>query len=203
MARNETSRQRQYTTKALQDAYLELMKEVPADKISIVQLCERADVNRTTFYRHYLSIADLREKLIENFFQQIFEVLGDHPLSEALIENSGTPHIARRQCMRALNATIRNRNLCKQLLCEEHTDLAMKALEENLLIFQATIRSTGCTEAEGDLCYSYICGGLANLWTHWIASDFAAPKEKVAQIMETIITDYYGMLSNGFLLQAP
>lgn len=203
MGSNGNSRQRQYILHALQDAYLELLQEIPADKISIVQLCARAEVNRTTFYRHYTSISDLREKLIENLFRQIFEVLEDYPIDKALIENSLGPRITRRQSLRALNATIKNRKLCKQLLCVEHTDLAVKALEENLLLFQATIRSTGCTEAEADLCYGYICGGLANLWIHWVASDFAAPKEKVAQIMEAIITDYYGLLSNGFLLQDP
>lgn len=203
MENNGNSRQRQYVANALRDAYLELLQEIPEDKISIVQLCERAEVNRTTFYRHYTSILDLREKLIANLFHQIFEVLGDYPLSEALIENSGHPRLARHQSMRALNATIKNRKLCKQLLCEEHSDLAVKALEDNLQLFQATIRSTGCTEAEADLCYSYICGGLANLWIHWIASDFAAPKEKVSQIMEAIITDYYGLLSSGFLLREP
>lgn len=203
MAQSGNSRQQQYTTNALRDAYLELLQEVPADKISIVQLCERADVNRTTFYRHFTSISDLREKLTEDLFRQIFEVLGDYPLSEALKEYSRHPKPPRQQILRALNITIKNRKLCKRLLCEEHTDLAIKALEENLLLFQATIRSTGCTEAEANLCYSYICGGVANLWTHWISSDFAAPKEKVAQIMEAIIMSYYSLLSSGFLLQKP
>ena len=203
MESSGATRPQKYTLRALQDAYLELLQEVPEDKITIVALCERAEVNRTTFYRHFQSISDLRERLTENLFRQIFEVLGDYPLSEALIENKGSSHLARRQAMRALNVTIKNRKLCKQLLCEEHTDLATKALEENLLLFQATIRSTGCTEAEAGLCYSYICGGLANLWIHWVASDFSAPKEKVAQIMEAIITNYYSLLSSGILLQDP
>ena len=41
------------TKMLLKDALIELMEEIPFRKISIKDICEQADLNRTTFYLHY------------------------------------------------------------------------------------------------------------------------------------------------------
>ncbi len=53
------SRRTRYTRKAMQDALIELMRERPLGSITIKALCERPDVNRSTFYAHYESIEEL------------------------------------------------------------------------------------------------------------------------------------------------
>ena len=51
-----------YTRKALRNALLELLKEKSIDRITVKEICERAELNRGTFYLHYESpIALLRE----------------------------------------------------------------------------------------------------------------------------------------------
>lgn len=46
-------------------AFVELRKEKKTEKITVVELCEKAGVNRSTFYRSYYDIFDLDEKLGE------------------------------------------------------------------------------------------------------------------------------------------
>ena len=47
-------------TRALvEGAFLELMKEKPYTKISVREITEKADINRSTFYLHYQDIYDL------------------------------------------------------------------------------------------------------------------------------------------------
>ena len=53
------SRRTRYTRRAMQDALIDLMRERPLGSITIKALCEQADVNRSTFYAHYDSIAAL------------------------------------------------------------------------------------------------------------------------------------------------
>ena len=48
-----------YTKMFLKNAILELLKEKPLNKITIQELCDKAEVNRSTFYAHYLDIYDL------------------------------------------------------------------------------------------------------------------------------------------------
>ena len=193
MESNLTRRQL-YTVHAMQETYIDLLKKKTANAITIVELCEQADINRTTFYRYYKDLDDLAEHMTEDFFRQIFSILKARP----------APGVsAQKQIMQALNATLKNRKLCSHLLSDSHSDLAEKALEENLTLIKATILSTGCTPEEADLCYSYFCGGLARLWVNWINSNFKTPKEKVAMMIEEMILRFYEMLENGFLLREP
>lgn len=58
-----------YTRAALRHALLELLKEKGIDKITVKEICERAKLNRGTFYLHYESPAGLL-KDIENEFAE-------------------------------------------------------------------------------------------------------------------------------------
>ena len=51
------------TKKSIRDAFLELRKKYSLDEIKVNALCERAMVNKTTFYNHYQDIYELSEEL--------------------------------------------------------------------------------------------------------------------------------------------
>ncbi len=53
------NRRSQMTRLLLRTAFIELMQEKSPGKITIRELCERADLNRSTFYLHYTDPADL------------------------------------------------------------------------------------------------------------------------------------------------
>ena len=52
-------RKTRYTRMVLQDSLIELMKQKPISKITIKEICETADINRTTFYAHFADQYDL------------------------------------------------------------------------------------------------------------------------------------------------
>ena len=56
-------KKRKKTEKQIEDSLLQLMKEQTFETISIRQLIDLAEVNRSTFYRHYLDKYDLLEKI--------------------------------------------------------------------------------------------------------------------------------------------
>ena len=53
----------QKTLKAIHDAFSSLLQEMPYEKISVKALCERAMINKTTFYRYYPTLDDLLEQV--------------------------------------------------------------------------------------------------------------------------------------------
>ena len=72
------------TKNNIRDAFLELRKKHTLDEIKVNVLCEKAMVNKTTFYNHYQDIYDLSEELetevLDNFlnnFQDIDMMLTD------------------------------------------------------------------------------------------------------------------------------
>ena len=55
----------------LKDALLRLLAEQEPDKISVYALCQEAQINRTTFYRYYGSIADVMNEIKNTFIEQL------------------------------------------------------------------------------------------------------------------------------------
>lgn len=51
------------TEKAIKEAFIELRSIKPLEKISVKELCERAYINKSTFYSHYQDIYALSDAL--------------------------------------------------------------------------------------------------------------------------------------------
>ena len=47
------------TKKMMKDALLELLETKALEKITVTDICEKADVNRSTFYSYYVDISQL------------------------------------------------------------------------------------------------------------------------------------------------
>ena len=61
IGRKEMSRRQRMTIRLLEEAYLELLDE--EGEVTVAALCERADVNRTTFYRYFSDMEAFTEEM--------------------------------------------------------------------------------------------------------------------------------------------
>ena len=59
------------TKKEIETAYLELLEQKPQGKITVKEVCERAMVNRTTFYKYYEDADFLGETVRKNMLETI------------------------------------------------------------------------------------------------------------------------------------
>lgn len=57
----------------LKDSTMKLLKKKHIDKISVSELCEAAQINRTTFYRHYQTPHDVLMEIELDFIKEIYE----------------------------------------------------------------------------------------------------------------------------------
>ena len=62
MSEKETDRRTLKTRKAIRDALSQLLTEKELHKVTVQEITEIADINRGTFYKHYLDIYDLYDK---------------------------------------------------------------------------------------------------------------------------------------------
>lgn len=53
----------QRTKQVISESFLELLKEKPATRITVTEICSMASINRATFYKHYLDVSDLQGSL--------------------------------------------------------------------------------------------------------------------------------------------
>lgn len=73
--------------KRLKSTLLELLKTSDFEKITVKKLCDAADVNRTTFYAHYVDIYEMMEQMEEHLNE---ELLSSYP-SDSLESNAIFP----------------------------------------------------------------------------------------------------------------
>ena len=96
MAKDLTeSRRTRYTRLAMQDALVELLQDQPLGSITVKALCERADVNRSTFYAHYTSIEDLLHDIEDETMAWVTAAL-DQLLAQP--DSAGIEHVIERIC---------------------------------------------------------------------------------------------------------
>ncbi|ANZ65714.1 TetR/AcrR family transcriptional regulator [Secundilactobacillus paracollinoides] len=60
------------------NTFLTLLKEKPIDHISVAELTTQAHINRSTFYRHYTDIYNLRDTITTAFSDEIVTHFDEH-----------------------------------------------------------------------------------------------------------------------------
>lgn len=73
--RQETGLRTRRTLRALREAFLALRKERALERITVRELCERAEVSKATFYLHYHSIVDLSCELQDDLVRRVIDEL--------------------------------------------------------------------------------------------------------------------------------
>ena len=73
MVEKKTDRRILKTKRVLRESLLYLLKEQPIQKISVSLLCEKSDINRSTFYTYYSSPMDLLESIEDEILNTLEE----------------------------------------------------------------------------------------------------------------------------------
>ena len=60
---------------AIEDALLKLIEASPDKTVSVRDICDLAQINRSTFYRHYIDVFDLMKKTEQRIFKEWFAEL--------------------------------------------------------------------------------------------------------------------------------
>lgn len=75
-------RRKKYTRRVLKESLLELLKEKPFSAVTVKEICELADVNRSTFYAHYRDQFDLLETIENEIIEDMEEYLHQYNLQK-------------------------------------------------------------------------------------------------------------------------
>lgn len=80
------NRKIQMTKRFIRLALFECLKEKDINKITISSLCEKADINRSTFYKYYGSQYDVIKEMEQEVIQLINKQLNDQPKETSFIQ---------------------------------------------------------------------------------------------------------------------
>ena len=140
----------------LLEAFENLLKKKPLNKISVTELCKEANVNRGTFYNHYLDIVDFYNDIKKDFFNIINKSINEiiFNILNNIYENKVISSII-------IGLTLNQDNL-KELL----------NIGENKFIEYCKIHYPKKTILEYKYFYTYSSIGTLSLISSWIKHNY-------------------------------
>jgi len=182
MSEKKDDRRIRYTKRVIQESFVHLLSRKPIAKITVKEICEEADVNRSTFYAHYRDPYDLMQKIKQDVLVEIQSWLnGLIPLADGSRVYSAMKLV--------FDYALANAELCKVML-GEHGD--EKLTEEIMMIAQSQVieewRGSGGAEA-GRLDYFIHFGVHAGIAVvkKWLEKGLKEPPEEMAQMVVQLI----------------
>lgn len=76
MAHEKADHRVRYTKMVIKNSLLELMKEQPISKVTVTDICKKANINRNTFYSHYANQFELLSNIEDELYEEIRQVVG-------------------------------------------------------------------------------------------------------------------------------
>ncbi|MBP5271455.1 MAG: TetR/AcrR family transcriptional regulator [Clostridia bacterium] len=172
MEQNE-SRRVKMTKLLLKTALIELLQEKEFSQITIKELCERADLNRTTFYLHYADqsavLREIEQEAQEKAIAYMKNVSPDAG-AVALVEAF-------------LNYVKENPVLFRTLLLKgENQTFKAAFIRYTLSQIRPNLPYYG-DELHEKYVLTFLMNGSVHIITDWIESDFDLPSGEVAKLI--------------------
>lgn len=179
LKKKEINHRVKLTKYLIREALLELLKTHNINKISILELCKVAGVNRSTFYNHYGSQYDVLNEIADIYVQSTsYVVMND--LSEGKSIHQSMSHV--------LQYIKDNLEFIKLILSQDNYDLManitvsfprfdsvlIEALPKNMDLYEKRAIS------------SYVQYGAVKLLKEWILSDCPISPEEEAKLILSI-----------------
>lgn len=174
----KVDRRVRYTKMVLRNSLSELLAEKPIEKITVKEICEKADINRGTFYSHYSDEFDLYNCIVDELLENGFERLGDFmTLSDDEITDSITNVFEYIQENAELIRTLINNGV------EYSIEKRIRNVIKNIYLSKSTkvvdIDSINCA-------YSFIAAGSISLIRYWLNSDMQKSAAEMAVFTRTL-----------------
>lgn len=175
MENKAESRRVKMTKKLLKSSLIELMKQSPLHSITIKDICDGADVNRSTFYRHYNTQFELYDDIINDT---------SHDIEQILVTELSASFDTLVFLTKILEYIEQNREIFLVLLSDKGNISLGEAFNR---IISKFIPQENATEL-GTYIVQFIAAGMTSiLWT-WLNKPVRRSAKDVAGLIHTIMT---------------
>ena len=164
------------TKKLIIDSFFELLKTLPVNKITVKKLCDKADINRSTFYDHYSDITSFVAMLEEDVLEKSLGCLALYNYdknTDRSLEN-------------LFNIMIENRNLFSIMFMSP--DFSCWNRYKEIIIIQTIQKwqeDSDLTNSEIRLILEYALNGMYGILKYWMFTDYQET-ESVKEIFANV-----------------
>ena len=177
MSSEKLDRRVRYTKMVLRESFIDLLKEKPVSKITIKEICDKADINRATFYAHYTDQFDLLRQIQDELIGEIISCLEKYSFA------SDTVPV---EMLEMIFDYIRdNAEICA-LLLEDTVDSNFQK-QVISLIRQRCIETwtigRGAKKEDAEYIYTFSAYGCVGIIKKWLAEGMKKSSRDIAQLV--------------------
>lgn len=179
-AKGEKNRSVRNTKKRLYESLMKLVGKKPLNQVTVKELTDDADVNRSTFYFHYQDVDSMVLEMEDRFLQ-------DFSVALAALENKSHDFIAI-----LVNCLENHIDLC-HLLLGSNGDMAFVKKMKDIVaekcskIWKDAVPEL--TDVEASAMDTFLIGGVMSTLQTWILSENRVPAAEITEILNRLIFD--------------
>ncbi len=178
----KNDRRVRYTKMALKQSLLELMHDQPIEKITVKNICEKADINRGTFYAHYSDPYDLLTQIEDELFNEILKSVETSLQAEAISVLLSD----------IFESIMKNRELCSVLFSEYGDKAFIKrimfiARDRSIEEWKKLLPSAKAEQLE--MLYMFYASGCVAVIENWMKTGMKESPQELTEFIEKISTN--------------
>ncbi|SES12358.1 DNA-binding transcriptional regulator, AcrR family [Salipaludibacillus aurantiacus] len=179
---SKLDRRKKYTRLVLKESFIKRMQEKPLSTITIKEVCELADINRSTFYSHYKDLYDLLTQIEDKIIEDLNETLTSYNYSE--------DEEAIRMTEKLMEYIAENHESC-QTLFSEHGD---PDFQKKVIMLAHTHLLNSLKEDQVAAPYNseylslFIANGSIHVVQNWLKNGLKESPEEIAELIIKLAT---------------
>lgn len=161
------------TKQALSNSLMELLEVKGLDKITVKELCDHADINKSTFYLHYHDIYDLIEQIEAVTIDELAKVLSTE--IDQAIKQGDFETLFKELCIFIKGYS--PFSVAMFISSHDFENLKSLLLEKCLMPLKHHIEEQ--SKVPFDFFYTYTVAGIIAIISKWAADDMKESEEEI------------------------
>lgn len=179
MKNRKNDRRSRLTRQMIKESLLELLKEQPISKVTVKQLCERADINRATFYNHFYDTRNVLEHIEEEYCKsikdEVVNAIGSNNISSFILN--------------ILTEMKSDKNLSQIFKCENTKPGFVRKIinmAHDLIISHWSKLFKVNAKEKLEYVYSFMTTGSISVINEWLKNNLKESPQEIAEILQRI-----------------
>ena len=174
----QTDLRTRYTRQVITDAFLQLLRQKPVERITVKEVCTLAQINRSTFYRQYKDCFDLMEQLEQRGLDLLEELL-------QATQAQGTE-----ATMTAVLCALRdNDSLFGIMARQNHDERFLYAMVGRCFRYMNTRQENmapAADETQQNMRNAFLAAGVGGVIQYWLRSGMQTEPGQVATVITAL-----------------
>lgn len=176
-----------YTKMRIRSAYYSLLQEMDAEKVTVTAICKQAEINRATFYKHYLDVEDLKDKLQEEAIKSLSKGMDEcNASAKDLITNILTFLKKDAEFHPVVNSFSDTTSSFSKKISMMIYENFSKYLDPKL---------PNMSPEEKGLIFAYVAAGSAGIIDYWMNTNCKEKEEEIAEKIQRLTSSTIQNLS--------